>query len=193
MPKSALVSKVALITGSARRIGAEIAHTLHQAGMNVALHYNASEEEAIALCEKLNRIRPHSATAIQAELQEPESEKVLVQKTIETWKRLDVLINNASRFYRTVLGKVTDYAWEDLINSNLKAPFFLSQAAAPYLAENQGLIVNIAYIHAERPLRHYSVYCISKGGLLTMTKVLAKEWGPLIRVNAISPGTILWP
>lgn len=193
MPKNLLASKVALITGSARRIGAEIASTLHEAGMNILLHYNVSEEEAEGLCQKLNQKRDHSAVAIHADLQEVESIKVLVQRAAETWKRLDVVVNNASRFYKTVFGKVTEFAWDDLLDSNLKAAFFLCQAAAPFLAANQGSIVNIADIHGERPMRHYAVYCISKSGLLMMTKVLAKELGPLVRVNAVAPGSILWP
>lgn len=193
MQKNPLSSKVALITGAARRIGAEIARILHEAGMNIALHYNASEEEAIDLCEQLNQKRKHSATAIRADLQEAESEKALVQQAVEVWGRLDVLVNNASRFYQTPLGEVTVYAWDDLMNSNLKAPFFLAQAAAPFLTKTQGNIINITDIHAERPLRDYSVYCISKSGLLMMTKVLAKELGPAIRVNGVAPGAILWP
>jgi pteridine reductase len=188
-----LTSKVALVTGSARRIGAEIARTLHAAGMNIALHYNVSEEEARNLCAELNKDRPHSAVAIKANLLEAGCEKILVQQASQTWERLDVLVNNASRFYSTTLGKVTDYSWDDLMNSNLKAPFFLAQAAAPYLAANQGSIVNITDIHAERPLLDYSVYCISKSGLLMMTKSLAKELGPLVRVNAVAPGAIIWP
>jgi pteridine reductase len=188
-----LTSKVALVTGSARRIGAEIARTLHAAGMNIALHYNVSEEEARDFCAELNKDRPHSAIAIKANLLEVGCEKMLVQQASQTWERLDVLVNNASRFYSTTLGKVTDYSWDDLMNSNLKAPFFLAQAAAPYLAANQGSIVNITDIHAERPLLDYSVYCISKSGLLMMTKSLAKELGPLVRVNAVAPGAIIWP
>jgi pteridine reductase len=182
-----------LITGAARRIGAEIARTLHEVGMNIALHYNASEDEAIQLCEQLNSKRENSATAIRADLQEEESEKSLVQQVVKKWSRLDVLVNNASRFYRTPLGEATVFAWDDLMNSNVKAPFFLSQAAAPFLAKVGGSIINITDIHAERPLRDYAIYCISKSGLLMMTRVLAKEFGPLIRVNAVAPGPILWP
>lgn len=193
MKKKISTAKVALITGGARRIGAEIARTLHDAGLNIILHYNASEEDAVNLCRQLNQIRAHSVVTIQAELSEPESEKMLIKKALKTWNRLDVLINNASRFYRTVFGEVTHYAWEDLIVSNLKAPFFLAQAAAPALTLTQGCIINITDIHAERPLREYSVYCISKSGLLMMTKTLAKELGPSVRVNAVAPGAILWP
>lgn len=193
MQKNQLTSKVALITGSARRIGAEIARTLHEAGMNVALHYNASEDDALKLCEELNSIRANSASAFRADLLEQESEKMLVANVVKSWGRLDALVNNASRFYRTHIGKVTDYAWEDLMNSNVKAPFFLAQAAAPHLAEHKGVIVNIGDIHGERPLRDYSVYSISKAGILMMTRVLAKELGPNVRVNAVSPGPIIWP
>lgn len=193
MHKDPLASKVALITGAARRIGAEISHTLHEAGMNIVLHYNASEEEAILLCEKLNQKRKKSAVAIRADLQEAESEKVLIENAASLWGRLDVLVNNASRFYRTTFGKVTEYAWEDLINSNVKAPFFMAQAAASFLAATKGVIINITDIHAERPLREYSVYCISKSALWMATKVLAKELGPDVRVNAVAPGPILWP
>lgn len=185
--------KVALVTGAARRIGAEIARTLHRAGMNIILHYHSSEEEAVTLCRQLNDQRSKSALAICADLQEAESSKALMQQAIAGWGRLDVLVNNASRFYRTVIGKVTDYAWEDLMGSNLKAPFFLAQAAASALAETHGCIVNITDIHSERPLKDYSVYCLSKSGLLMMTKSLAKELGPTIRVNAVAPGRIVWP
>ena len=193
MQKNPLVAKVALVTGAAKRIGAEIVRQLHLAGMNVVMHYHASEEEAIKLCQQLNEKRNHSAVALQADLQEAESEKILVQQAMAAWGRLDVLVNNASRFYRTAVGKVTEYAWHDLLNSNLKAPFFLTQAAAPFLAAQQGCVINIADIHAERPLHDYAVYCISKSGLVMMTKIFAKELAPLVRVNAIEPGAILWP
>lgn len=186
-------AKVALVTGGARRIGAEIVCTLHDAGMNIALHYYSSEEEAVSLCQALNQKRPYSAIAIRAELQAVESENELIQEVINHWQRLDVLVNNASRFYKTMMGEVTEYAWEDLINSNLKAPFFLAQAAAPHLAARKGCIVNIADVSSLSPIRDYGVYCISKGGLITMTKVLAKELGPDVRVNTVSPGSVLWP
>jgi pteridine reductase len=193
MQKNPLTSKVALITGAARRIGAEIARELHAEGMNIALHYNASEEEALKLSEELNQKRAASVIALRAELQVPESEKVLVEQVVSHWGRLDVLVNNASRFYRTSIGKVTEYAWDDLMNSNIKAPFFLAQAAAAHLGVHHGVIINITDIHADRPLRDYSVYCISKSALVMMTKVLAKELAPKIRVNAVAPGSILWP
>jgi pteridine reductase len=193
MQKNPLASKVALITGAARRIGAEVSRTLHHAGMNIVLHYNASEEEAIKLTDELNQKRSNSAVAFRADLQDAESEKLLVKQAVGAWGRLDALVNNASRFYRTTFGKVTEYAWDDLMNSNMKAPFFLAQAAASALAESQGVIINITDIHAERPLRDYSVYCISKSALWMVTKVLAKELGPHVRVNAVAPGPILWP
>lgn len=193
MKKNTSNLKVALVTGAARRIGAEIAKTLHASGMNIVLHYNTSEEDAFNLSDELNRIRQNSAIRVRTDLSQSESAKFLIQKTAEAWQRLDVLINNASRFYRTNLGKITEYAWDDLMNSNLKAPFFLSQAAAPLLATHEGVIINIADIHAEVPLHDYSIYCISKGALISMTKVLSKELGPQVRVNAVSPGTVVWP
>lgn len=193
MQTKSLDGKVAMITGGARRIGAAISELLHQEGMNVVLHYNASEEEATVLCDKLNRIRPNSAATLQGDLLLPEIDKSLVQKAHQTWGRLDLLVNNASRFYRTPFGKVTEYAWDDLMISNLRAPFFLSQAAAPYLAETKGRIINVADIHSWRPMKNYSVYCISKTGILMLTKSLAKELGPDVVVNAIAPGAIVWP
>jgi len=193
MQKHSLASKVALVTGAARRIGAEIASLLHSEGMNIVLHYNLSEDHAVNFCQALNKIRPHSAVALRAELQDPESVKVLMQQAIKAWGRLDVLVNNASRYYRTMMGAVTDFAWEDLMNSNVKAPFFLAQAASQALSDTQGCIVNIADIQGERPPRDYSVYCLSKNGLLMMTKILAKELAPAIRVNAVAPGPIIWP
>jgi pteridine reductase len=193
MQKTILAAKVALVTGAARRVGAEIARQLHEAGMNLVLHYNTSENEAMELAAQLNQERPHSAIMIHADLSIAENEKMLVQQAAKEWGRLDVLVNNASKFYRTALGEVTDYAWEDLMTSNIKAPFFLAQAAAPFLGITEGCIVNITDIHAERPLRDYSVYCISKCALVMATKMLAKELGPLIRVNAVAPGSVLWP
>lgn len=185
--------KVALITGAARRIGAEIARTLHAAGMNIIIHYNASEDEALEVCGQLNKQREKSAACIRGDLLLPESEVALVQQAANIWHRLDILVNNASRYYRTKMGKVTEYAWDDLMNCNLKAPFFLSQAAAPYLAATEGTIINITDIRADRPFHDYSVYSVSKSGLSMLTKALAKELAPLVRVNAIAPGPILWP
>jgi pteridine reductase len=193
MQESLFATKVALITGAARRVGAELARVLHHAGMNIALHYHTSEEAAKELCERMNQIRHHSAVALQADLLEIESVQILVTRAAEQWQRLDVLVNNASRYYSAVMGEITEDAWDDLMNSNLKAPFFLAQTAMPFLAASKGCIVNITDIHAERALRDYAVYCISKSGLMMMTKVLAKELGPNIRVNAVAPGAVLWP
>lgn len=186
-------TKVALITGAAKRIGAEIAKTLHESGMNVVLHYNSSHDEAEKLCALLNKKRKNSATMVRADLQNIPSLETLIEQTVSTWGRLDALVNNASRFYKTSIGKVSEYSWDDLINTNVKAPLFLSQVAAPHLLCHEGCIVNIGDIHAERPMRDYAVYCISKAGLIMLTKQLAKELGPSIRVNAVSPGPVLWP
>lgn len=193
MQKNPLTGKVALITGAARRIGAEIANTLHAAGMNVVLHFNASQEEADRLAGQLNGIRADSAIILRADLSDIESAKLLIEQAEKKWHRLDVLVNNASRFYRTPLGEATEAAWDDLIDSNVKAPFFLAQTAYPLLKKNNGVVINITDIHGERPLRDYSIYCISKGALIMMTKMLAKEFGPNVRVNAVSPGAIIWP
>lgn len=193
MQKNSLASKVALVTGAARRIGAEIARTLHENGMNIVIHYNTSEEAAFELVTALNKQRQNSAIAIRAQLDDMESLKSLIQQAVADFQRLDVVVNNASRFYRTLMGEVTDLVWEDLLNSNLKAPFFLSQAAMPYLKETKGMIINITDIYGVRPLKDYPVYCISKGALEIATKVLARELGPEIRVNAIAPGSIIWP
>ncbi|MHB1949457.1 MAG: pteridine reductase [Gammaproteobacteria bacterium] len=188
-----LTAKVALITGAARRIGAEISRCLHQAGMNIVVHYQTSRAEAEALCGNLNALRENSAIALQADLIEIEKLPDLVDQAALAWGRLDVLVNNASRFYKTSLGQTPEAAWDDLMNTNLKAPFFLSQAAYPYLKKQQGCIINIADIHAERPMREYPVYSITKAGLIMLTKALAKELGPEVRVNAVSPGAIAWP
>ncbi len=185
--------KVALITGAARRIGASIATTLHQAGMQVVLHYHHSEVQAKALCDALNHQRAQSASLLKADLSDMTQLDHVIKQAVEAWGQLDVLINNASQFFKTHLGQVTEKNWHELMDSNLKAPFFLSQAAAAYLQKTKGCIVNITDVHGVRPMRDYGVYCISKAGLLMATQVLAKELGPDIRVNAVSPGAILWP
>lgn len=185
--------KVALITGAARRVGAEIAQTLHEAGLNVVLHYHRSEKDAEQLCNFLNEKRENSAIIQQADLSETNNLSLLVDNAAKKWGHLDVLVNNASRFYKTAIGQVTEESWDDLLNSNLKAPFFLCQAAMKYLQERRGSIVNIGDVHGERPMRDYGVYCISKAGLLMLTKTLAKECGPAVRVNAVSPGSVMLP
>ena len=188
-----MTAKVALITGAARRIGATIARYLHAQGMNVIIHYYQSELAAKRLQEDLNAIRSDSATILKADLNQIKALPALIGAAHNIWQRLDVLINNASRFYPTPVGSVTELQWDDLFASNLKAPFFLAQAAAPYLRQQQGCIINIADIHGERPLESYPVYSCAKAGLIMLTKALAKELGPDIRVNAVAPGAILWP
>ena len=188
-----LHNKVALVTGAARRIGAEIARTLHAAGANVVLHYYQSQQEAEALAQQLNQVRANSAVTLQVELLHQESANTLIQESVRHWNRLDIVVNNASRFYRTHIGQVTEEHWDDLFNSNLKIPYFIAQSAAPFLKTVNGSIINIADIHGTRPLREYTVYCITKAGLLMLTKALAKELSPAIRVNAVSPGSMIWP
>jgi pteridine reductase len=188
-----LTNKVVLITGAAHRIGATTARMLHAEGMNILLHYRHSREAAEALQAELNNIRPDSVSLLQADLHDTHSLSVLIENAIKVWGQLDVLINNASSFYATPIGTVTEEHWDDLIGSNLKAPLFLSQAAAPYLRQHQGCIVSIVDIHAERPLKEFPVYSMAKAGLVMLTKSLACELGPEVRVNAVAPGAILWP
>ena len=188
-----LSNKVVLITGAAHRIGATTARMLHAEGMNILLHYRHSRDAAENLQMELNAIRSDSVHLIQADLHDTANLPALVEQAINIWGRLDVLINNASSFYSTPIGTVTETHWDDLIGSNLKAPFFLSQAAAPYLRQQQGCIVSIVDIHAERPLKEFPVYSMAKAGLVMLTKSLACELGPEVRVNAVAPGAILWP
>ena len=188
-----LEGKVALVTGAARRIGAEIAHTLHEAGANLAIHYRHSDREAKTLCEQLNSVRTESAMSFPADLVHSGAADGLIDAVLGWSNRLDILINNASSFYPTPLGEVDDTAWLDLIGSNLKAPMFLSQSAAPHLRDASGNIVNIVDIHALRPLRDHHVYGAAKAGLLMLTKSLATDLAPLVRVNGVSPGAIEWP
>lgn len=184
---------VALITGAAHRIGATTAKLLHRNGMNIVLHYRGSREKAQAVQKELNEIRENSVILIQADLHITNGLPALIEESIKAWGRLDVLINNASSFYPTIIGKATEEQWDDLVGSNLKAPFFLSQAAAPHLKKNNGCIINIVDIHADRPLKTFPIYSMAKAGLVMMTKSLACELGPEIRVNAVAPGAILWP
>jgi len=187
------LTKTVLLTGGARRIGAAIARTLHRAGMNLALDYRFSGEEAAALRDELNRRRADSVILLQADLRDTASLPALVEQTIARWGRLDALINNASSFYPTPLGRTTEADWDDLLASNLKAPFFLSQAAAPQLRAVEGSIINLVDIYARLPLENHPVYCAAKAGLAMLTRSLAWELGPAVRVNGIAPGAILWP
>lgn len=189
----ALAGKVALITGAAQRIGATIARCLHAQGMNMVIHYRSSGADAEALRNELEALRPGSVRLLQADLHQTAGLVELAAQAQAAWGRLDLLVNNASSFYPTPVGTVDETQWDDLIGSNLKAPYFLSQAVAPYLCQQQGCIVNVVDIHADRPLKNYSVYCIAKAGLVMLTKSLACELGPAIRVNAVAPGAILWP
>ncbi|BAL26616.1 pteridine reductase [Azoarcus sp. KH32C] len=184
---------VILITGAARRVGAEIARTLHAAGAHVVLHYRQSAADAEALAAALNAQRRDSATTVRADLKEDGAPEGVVDTILARHGRLDALVNNASSFYPTPLGRIDAAAWTDLIGSNLKGPLFLSQAAAPALRECRGAIVNIVDIHAERPMKNYPVYCVAKAGLAGLTRALALELGPEVRVNGVSPGAIDWP
>jgi pteridine reductase len=188
-----LSGKTALITGAARRIGAALAKTLHGAGMNILLHYRSSGAEAKRLCDGLNRRREGSAVMMAAELLDKREIDALIEEAAGTWKRLDVLINNASSFYNSPLGEISLEQWDELVGTNLKAPLFLSQAAAPYLRTQKGCIVNIVDIHADRPLKNYTLYSVAKAGLVMLTKSLARELAPEVRSNGIAPGAILWP
>jgi pteridine reductase len=185
--------KVVLITGGAKRVGAAICRRLHEAGANLMIHYRSSVTEAEALCDELNRNRPDSAALVQADLHDVERLPELVAATMKHYGRLDVLINNASSFYPTAVGEIGEKDWHDLLGTNLKAPLFLSQAAAEPLRHSHGCIVNITDIHAERPMKSYVVYSIAKAGLVALTKSLAHELGPEVRVNAVAPGPIMWP
>ena len=186
-------NKTVLITGAAKNIGAAIAKELHSCGMNVIVHYNNSEEEARELVKKLNGNRHDSAISIKADLEKEDHYIPLVNAALNFKGRIDVLINNASAFYHTSLNNLNIKQWNELININLKAPLFISQLAAKSLGESKGCIINITDIHASNPLKNHTIYCISKAGLVTLTKSLAKELAPNIRVNGISPGAITWP
>jgi len=193
MTSQALQNKTIFITGGAKRIGAAMARHFHANGANLILHYRNSVDEAQALASELLQGRPDSVALIQADLLDTAGLAKVAAESEQAFGQLDVLINNASSFYPTPLGTVTEQQWDDLLGSNLKAPFFLAQALAPALKKSQGMILNMADIHARRPLRQHTVYCIAKAGLSMLTLSLAKELGPEVRVNAIAPGAILWP
>ena len=184
------MSKTALITGAAKRLGAEITCTLHEAGFDVLIHYQQSEDQACELSERLNSLRPNSAVLIRADLLDRDDCQTLVESVP---KNLAVLVNNASVFYPTPLATATMTDWDELLGVNLKAPFFLTRTLAPIIASQQGSVINITDIHASRGLLGYPVYSIAKAGLEAMTRVLAKEFAPDLRVNAVAPGAILWP
>ena len=188
-----LQNRLVLITGGARRVGAEIVRVLHGAGADVMIHYRSSAAAANALMDDLNRARPGSAAVHSENLLDPDAADDVVAAAPREFGRIDILINNASTFYATPVGGITPAQWDDLMGSNLKAPLFLAQAAAPSLRAQSGLIINIVDIHALRPLKRHPVYSIAKAGLAMLTRSLARELGPDIRVNGIAPGPVLWP
>ena len=189
----ALAGKSVLITGGARRIGAAIARCLHDAGMNIVIHYRNSADAAESLRDTLNHERAGSASLCAGDLVSAVDCETLSESAFRAFGRLDALVNNASAFFPTPIGTTTEAQWEMLISANLKAPFFLAQACANALRTYRGAIVNLTDIYAERPLAAHPVYCASKAGLLSLTRSLARELGPEIRVNAVAPGAILWP
>jgi pteridine reductase len=193
MKEISLEGKVVLVTGAARRIGAAIVTRLHANGANVAIHYRGSADEAERLAKALNAQKPDSAATFQADLLSIDTIPGLVDDVVSWRGRLDGLVNNASTFYPTPVGEITEQDWNDLVGSNFKAPLFLSQAATPHLRESSGVIINIVDIHAQRPLRNHLVYGPAKAALAMLTRALAKDLAPEVRVNGVSPGAILWP
>jgi pteridine reductase len=188
-----LSGKCALVTGGGRRVGAAVTRRLHAAGAGVVIHYRDSEADAARLEGELNGLRPKSAIKVKAELLAPIAPRALVGAALDAFGRLDLVVNNASSFFPVPLGQIEASHWEELIGSNLRAPFFIAQQAAPELAKHAGSIVNIVDIHAERPLKGYPVYSIAKGGLASLTRSLALELAPRVRVNGVAPGAIAWP
>lgn len=188
-----LAGKAVLVTGGARRVGAAICRRLHAAGANVVVHYHRSAQDAQALLHELNGVRAGSVAVARADLLIPGALPQLIKDALAAFGCLDVLVNNASSFYPTPVGEIGEQAWDDLLGTNLKAPLFLAQAAAPELRKAHGCIVNIIDIHAELPMKNHVVYNAAKGGLLALTRSLARELGPQVRVNGVSPGAIIWP
>ena len=188
-----LTGRVVLITGGAKRVGAAICRRLHGVGANLMIHYRSSAAEAQALQSELESNRTGSCALVRADLLDTAALPRLVEETLARFGRLDVLINNASSFFPTAVGEITERAWDDLVGTNLKAPLFLSQAAAPQLRQHRGTIVNIVDIHADRPMKDHVVYSTAKGGLVALTRSLARELGPEVRVNGVAPGAIVWP
>jgi pteridine reductase len=190
---ASLDGRTALVTGGARRVGAAIARRLHAAGANVVLHYRDSAVDADALAAELNQARAKSATTVKAELLAPIAPRALVSAAVDAFGSLDLLVNNASAFFPVPIGGIEASHWEELVGSNLRAPLFIAQEAAPRLAARGGSIVNIVDIHAERPLKGYAVYSVAKAGLAALTRSLAIELAPKVRVNGVAPGAIAWP
>ena len=188
-----LAGQAVLVTGAARRVGAASARKLHGAGANVLLHYRTSTGEAESLARELNDARPQSARTLQADLLDVNQLAPLIDAAVGAFGRLDILVNNASTFYPTPMGSISVHDWDDLMGTNVKAPFFLSQAAAAALRNSAGLIINLVDIHGSRPLKQFAVYCTAKAALAMLTRSLARELAPEVRVNGIAPGPILWP
>jgi pteridine reductase len=186
-------TRTALVTGAARRIGACIADSLHQRGCGVILHYHQSSDAVSGLAEKLNALRPGSVSIAKADLGDPEDIKNLADHVKARTGQLDLLVNNASRFFPTKVGNTTQLQWDQLMDSNLRGPYFLTQALLPALATAEGSVINVLDVHAVRPMSDHAVYCMAKAGLQMMTLALAKDLGPQIRVNGVAPGAILWP
>lgn len=185
--------RVALITGASGRIGAQTARRLHQSGMNVLIHYRSSGQGAERLKAELENERADSVALLQADLLDTAHAGNLIDQAVKVFGRLDALINNASSFYPTPVGTISEDNWDDLIGSNMKAPLFLSQAAAPHLARHQGCIVNLADVHGFRPMKNHTVYSMAKAANIMMIKSLARELAPDVRVNGVAPGAIAWP
>jgi pteridine reductase len=188
-----IAGQAVLVTGAARRVGAAIARTLHAAGADVILHYRTSAAAAESLARELNEARARSAQTLQADLLDVNELAPCIDAAVGAFGRLDVLVNNASTFYPTPMGTITLKDWDDLMGTNVKAPLFLSQAAAPALRKSGGLIINLVDIHATRPLKRFAVYCTAKAALAMLTRALARELAPEVRVNGIAPGPIMWP
>lgn len=188
-----LQGKVVIVTGGAKRVGAAICRRLHAAGASLLVHYRSAAIEARALQVELNARRADSVALAQADLLKVASCAQLVKSALKQFGRLDALVNNASSFYATAVGEITEQAWDDLMGTNLRAPLFLVQAAAPELRKQHGCIVNLIDIHAELPMRNHVIYTAAKAGLAAITRALARDLGPEVRVNGVAPGTILWP
>ena len=185
--------QVAIITGGAKRVGAAISRRLHKANIDIIIHYRNSDTEANSLQEQLNKIRKGSASIIQADLLDPNSYSLIINEAIKIYGQLNFLINNASSYYPTNINDINELNWNELIVSNLKAALFLSKEASPFLKKSNGSIINITDAHITNPKKNYIIYSIAKSGLTTLTKSLALELGPEIRVNAVAPGPVLWP
>ncbi len=187
------ITKVALISGAGKRLGATIATRLHQQGYNVVIHYRQTAESAKALCNTLNAQRADSAITLQADLSDSTTLQPLINQAAQQWDRLDLIVNNAAAFYPTTLTEASVEDWQLIFNTNVRAPFFLVQAAIPHLEKANGNVINIVDIHAEQPLKNFAIYCMSKAALLAMTRSMAKELGPAIRINGVAPGMVAWP